>query len=401
VSIFERVMVGVNVQHPGRVSSSQQFRLSKARERMLDHAAERAGLSRELWHRWTSLDNEVFVLPGDVDMHAVVRMFVSELDRQLSDHHEDHGRGRPIHLRVAMHLDAIYRDELSFTGPGFRVLQHLLGSAPLQAALADSPEANLALVASESLYLKTVVPELSELQRRRFRKVQVRLPDKDSQQVAYLYVSKEPPVRTSSRPLAVAARMLAPIRQEQAVDRAGAALQDVTIYTSSDDGERLQDALLEVLELCGFELASQEEPQRGSWFRRLHVRSHDAHAKDKLNQLAGKVERAAELRYINAPRSASDEREANAIGRLADAMSTMDEVVIRTSSLIFIKTNGRVVSWVLTEEEIRVLNDNPQLMKSPLQLLDALHQFQQQTTEIRGELPSDPAKTSATSPPTL
>jgi hypothetical protein len=93
---------------------------------------------------------------------------------------------------------------------------------------------------------------------------------------------------------------------------------------------------------------------------------------DKLADLAGKLERAAELKYIATPRSESDEREANAIARLAQAMETMNEAVIRTSSVLFIKTAGQVLAWVLSEEEIRILNDNPHLMRSPQEILESL-----------------------------
>lgn len=147
---------------------------------------------------------------------------------------------------------------------------------------------------------------------------------------------------------------------------------EVTIYSSSDAGEHLRDALLDVLNICGFDFVAATYPVVGSWFQRLFVRERDSTAGKRLEHLAGRLERAAELKYINTPRSETDEREANAIARLAEAMATMDEVIIRTSSVLFIKTGGRVLSWVLTEDEITVLNDNPQLMKSPLAILDAL-----------------------------
>jgi hypothetical protein len=147
---------------------------------------------------------------------------------------------------------------------------------------------------------------------------------------------------------------------------------EVTVYTSNDEGEPLRDAVVEILTVCGFEIVAQAPAERGSWFQRLMARRRDSQAMEKLGELAGKVERAAELKYINALRSESDEREANAIARLAEAMSTMDEVVVRTSSVIFIKTGGRVLAWVLAEDEIRLLNDNPQLMRAPAELMDVL-----------------------------
>src|SRR6266496_2950799 len=134
---------------------------------------------------------------------------------------------------------------------------------------------------------------------------------------------------------------------------------EATIYISGDDGQEIRAAFLEVLAVAGLEVVTQDDPERGSWFQRLFVRQTDPTAMDKLSQLANKIERAAELKYIGAPRSENDEREAKAIACLAEAMQAQDEVVIRTSSVLFVKTGGLLAAWVLTEQEIRILNDNP------------------------------------------
>lgn len=146
---------------------------------------------------------------------------------------------------------------------------------------------------------------------------------------------------------------------------------EVTVYTTGDNGEPVRDAVLDLLEVIGFELAGMEPPVRGSWFQRFRMRG-DARAMEKLGELAGKLERAAELKYIGAPRSENDEREANAIAKLAEAMKDVDEVVVRTSSVLFVKSGGCVMSIVLSEAQIRCLDENPQLMRAPGQVLDAL-----------------------------
>jgi hypothetical protein len=147
---------------------------------------------------------------------------------------------------------------------------------------------------------------------------------------------------------------------------------EVLVYTAADDGEDLRDAVVDVLELCGFEIVLRMEPERGSWSQRLSVFRRDSRAADKLVEVLQKVERAAELKHIAAPRSESDEREANAVARLAEALGGHDEVVVRLSSVLFVKSGGRVVARVLTEDEIRVLDENPQLMRSPTEILEGL-----------------------------
>ncbi len=130
----------------------------------------------------------------------------------------------------------------------------------------------------------------------------------------------------------------------------------VTIYTSSDDGELLQDAMVGLLDVCGFGIAALGEIQRGSWFRQLRIRSRDSGAVDKLAELLGKVERAAELKYINTPRSENDEREANAIARLAQAMETrsLSVRVLSCSSRLAVKCSPGSLARKKSEYSITI-----------------------------------------------
>jgi arsenate reductase-like glutaredoxin family protein len=149
-------------------------------------------------------------------------------------------------------------------------------------------------------------------------------------------------------------------------------LAEVSVWTSDDRGENVRDALLDILGIAGFDTVDQAYPVYGSWYQRIFVRQVGMDAQDKLAQLAEKVERAAELKYIDTPRSQTDEREASAIARLVESLGGTDEAVIRTSSILLIKLEGRVVSWVLSEDEIATLSANPQLMRSPIEILEAL-----------------------------
>ncbi|TDV56247.1 hypothetical protein [Actinophytocola oryzae] len=161
-------------------------------------------------------------------------------------------------------------------------------------------------------------------------------------------------------------------RGESPVVRVVRAVEPVSVYTAADDGEALRDAVVAVLEVCGFDVEEAEEPQRGSWFQRLFASRGESAAVDKLVDVLHKVERAAELKHIAAPRSESDEREANAVARLAEALGDHDEVVVHLSSVLFVKSGGRVVARVLTEDEIRLLATRPELLRGPAEILDAL-----------------------------
>ncbi|MBB5804200.1 hypothetical protein F4560_003968 [Saccharothrix ecbatanensis] len=201
MSLVERFVVGVDIQSFSSRVARRQVVLQTGLDRMLDEAAWSAGLSRELWTRHPGGDGEVAVLPADVDLLAVVRRFITELDIRLTDHNDDHDPGARIRLRVAMHIDVVTRPgPLGYAGPALTVLQRLLDSEPVRDALAAAPEANLAQIISDSLYRKAVLPELGGLRPRQFRQVRVDLPAKEFHETAYLFVPGESPAPRAERP---------------------------------------------------------------------------------------------------------------------------------------------------------------------------------------------------------
>ncbi|ATY16966.1 hypothetical protein CU254_40965 (plasmid) [Amycolatopsis sp. AA4] len=168
----------------------------------------------------------------------------------------------------------------------------------------------------------------------------------------------------------------------------------VSIYTTADDGTPLQDAVVDLLETCGLEADLWDIVFRGSWFRRFRARAQDHAVADKLADLAGKLERAAELKYIDTPRSESDVREANAVAQLLQHTAADEEVVICLSSVLFVRTQGTVVVKVLSENEIRALKQHPHLLKAPAEILDSLARLQKPAPLAPG-----PNELTATLPP--
>ncbi|MET9265238.1 hypothetical protein [Amycolatopsis sp. NPDC004079] len=150
----------------------------------------------------------------------------------------------------------------------------------------------------------------------------------------------------------------------------------ISMYTTANDGTPLQEAVVELLEAIGLEAELWDRVHRGSWFRRFRTRAQDRAVADKLTDLASKLERAAELKYIDTPRSESDVREANAVAQLLQQTGADEEVVICLSSVLFVRTRGRVVVKVLTEDEIRVLKEYPSLLMAPADILNGLARFQ-------------------------
>ncbi|NUT46982.1 MAG: hypothetical protein HOV94_06605 [Saccharothrix sp.] len=149
--------------------------------------------------------------------------------------------------------------------------------------------------------------------------------------------------------------------------------QAVSVYISADEPSAVLAALAELGAEYGFVPTPDGDVERGSWFRRFRVRFNEG-GPSKLADLATKLERAAELHGIHQVRSQNDEREANAVASLITALDTTEEAVIRLSSIIVVKADSRVISHVLTEQQIEHLDRNPDLLKNPRAILDALRQ---------------------------
>lgn len=187
--LFDRLVVGCDVQGFSARNVRQQRLIQAELDRMLTDAASAAGLDRGTWDHRGDGDGEVAVLPADVNLLAVVRRFVTELDRLLTDHNEDHAQEARIRLRIAMASGSVVPGgPMGHGGQALIDLARLLNAPPLRQALTDVPKANLAQVLSESLFQRAVPPELDGIRPDQFRHVIVNIPEKGFYQDAYIYV---------------------------------------------------------------------------------------------------------------------------------------------------------------------------------------------------------------------
>ncbi|MEV4053467.1 tetratricopeptide repeat protein [Amycolatopsis sp. NPDC049688] len=162
--------------------------------------------------------------------------------------------------------------------------------------------------------------------------------------------------------------------------------EEVTVHTSGDDGQQVRDALVDLLEVAGFDVISGDVPQHGSWFQRLFVTQKNPQGGEELgrlvaaavaNQLGGTVNgsviqgRDIHLNH-NTAGAGHSEQEANAIARLLEACQAQSEVAVCTSSFVLVKVDGRITCWVPTTETMHILRANPQLLHSPRELFETL-----------------------------
>lgn len=164
----------------------------------------------------------------------------------------------------------------------------------------------------------------------------------------------------------------------------------MSVYTSADEPPpELLRALGRLMRLAGLETLETSDVERGSWSRRWRLRETRADTARLLGRLAKKGERAADLHFIQSVRAQADEHEANAVASVVRALEGMDSAVVQLSSLIVVKDGGGLICRVLTEREIGVLADHPELLKLPAQLFQLLSRSAEQGEHRRRIPPED------------
>ncbi|RKT51975.1 hypothetical protein [Saccharothrix australiensis] len=144
-----------------------------------------------------------------------------------------------------------------------------------------------------------------------------------------------------------------------------------SVYTTSDDPTAVLGAVRKLVNGLGLKFRADGPVETGSWFRRFRIRGQKS-VLPKLEKLAGQLEEAARLHYIDGARAQNDEREANAVSNLISALDNTEGAVIRLSSILVVKSRGVVMVQVLTPDQAALINRNPHLLKSPDTILEEL-----------------------------
>jgi class 3 adenylate cyclase len=143
-------LAAVDIEGFSSLSALEQVQMQADLDRVLDTAANRACLNRELWQLEMRGDGELAVLPAETDGPAMIADYPRELAGALAE--LNRGRQLRLRLRVAMHHGTVVRGCFGPVGQGPIVVSRLLDSAELHSYLAEHTRLDLALIVSESLY---------------------------------------------------------------------------------------------------------------------------------------------------------------------------------------------------------------------------------------------------------
>jgi hypothetical protein len=176
---FERrLLLSVDAKGYGASTDRWQAMIQQGLLKVLDEAAERAGLNRAGWLKQGAGDGELSILPTTEPEPRVADDFVRNLKTALHRHNRDLTGTKRLRLRLAVHYGIAIEGPNGHRGAGPVVVSRLCDCPQLKAALATSG-ADLAVIVSRQVFTETIVEEHTSLEPGTFRKVRVQMKEYD------------------------------------------------------------------------------------------------------------------------------------------------------------------------------------------------------------------------------
>jgi hypothetical protein len=147
-----RLLVAVDAAGYGAGTDQEHFAVQSGLTAVLDAAAARANLRRDLWVKQPAGDGELAILPREEPEPVIVDQYVRYLDEALAAHNADPASGRKIRLRMAVHFGTAMSADNGYAGQGVVAVSRLVDSPPIKEALAAAPQACLAVILSRQIF---------------------------------------------------------------------------------------------------------------------------------------------------------------------------------------------------------------------------------------------------------
>lgn len=153
---------------------------------------------------------------------------------------------------------------------------------------------------------------------------------------------------------------------------------DVSIWTSTDDRRRFQeaaDAARKLLEEAGFEITTSGPARWGSWFQKFKARARDTLSNEEVAKRLADIEDAVRAQQLDLPQSQATLALAQAASAAIESLRGTPEAVLVLGNLLLVKITeagiDRIVTYSMTAEELRQFKRG-KLPQNPVAALDWL-----------------------------
>ncbi|MEO3748412.1 hypothetical protein [Plantactinospora sp. B5E13] len=186
-----RVLVAVDMESYSGRDNVLQHRAQLAFQKVMTTACGELGFDRADWLIQQGGDGELAILPPGTSERAVVTRLTPVLDRLLREHNRGLNHEARIRLRVGVHEGPVHLDGANgYPGEAVVTVCRLIDSPQLRSALRQFPGAAVALIVSDRLYCD-IVRQYQDLRPEHFQQVTARLPEKNFEAAAWIYVPGE------------------------------------------------------------------------------------------------------------------------------------------------------------------------------------------------------------------
>ncbi|WP_298560753.1 hypothetical protein [Streptomyces luteogriseus] len=168
-----RLLLAVDAKGYGGVDVVTQREWQEAIRRLLEEAAQVAGLDWEQWVTQVGGDSVFAVLPQGASEPALVDPFMRQLEAGLRTFNRNRRDEAWLRLRAAVHFGTASPAANGFEGRAPVEIGRLLDSRVLKAALAAAPEAHLALAVSATVFNDVIGEAYTTIRPQEFREVRV------------------------------------------------------------------------------------------------------------------------------------------------------------------------------------------------------------------------------------
>ncbi|MFJ4982353.1 hypothetical protein ACIP9H_00950 [Streptomyces sp. NPDC088732] len=173
-----RLCLVVDIEaYSGRPYTAQQRAQSKLAQ-ALDHACERAGLSRRSCDLQDRGDGQLLLLPPGTDEGRAIPGLVLGLRDALFTLNARGTADETVRLRAALAQGSVQRAPLGFVAYSVELACRLLDSASLRSALAKAQGSDMALVVAADLYTDVFATGAGGVPTSAFRRVRIEIPEK-------------------------------------------------------------------------------------------------------------------------------------------------------------------------------------------------------------------------------
>ena len=183
-----RLCCAADIERYSRFRTPEAVRAQQRLTEALARARHHAGIAEERVETQESGDGQFVVLPTGLDESEVIPALVHGFRIALAEVNADLNERARLRLRIALHRGHVERGANGWAGDSAVGVHRLLDSGPARAALTGRPDADFALIVSDTLYQDVIAHGYGLLRPEAFTRVEVEIPAKHFAERAWIYV---------------------------------------------------------------------------------------------------------------------------------------------------------------------------------------------------------------------